>query len=235
MPPKSSTKADPKASTAKTQVTKAKSAKKAVVKGTSSKTQRRVRTSATFHRPKTLRLSRKPKYPRTSVPHAPRMDAYRTLIRPLNTESAMKKIEDNNTLLFIVDLKANKRQIAAAVKKLYDVTPLRVNTLIRPDGIKKAFVRLTPDVDALDIANKGDRLVLPVHSDRGSASMHCNDDSYSYMSNQIYDPICLTVDPPLRSFQPTLLPQLGRISNSPRPCPIFETLNYLDALSKNDL
>lgn len=33
------------------------------------------------------------------------MDAYRTLIRPLNTESAMKKIEDNNTLLFIVDLK----------------------------------------------------------------------------------------------------------------------------------
>jgi large subunit ribosomal protein L23Ae len=33
------------------------------------------------------------------------MDAYRTLVRPLNTESAMKKIEDNNTLLFIVDLK----------------------------------------------------------------------------------------------------------------------------------
>ncbi|OAV91908.1 60S ribosomal protein L25 [Puccinia triticina 1-1 BBBD Race 1] len=154
MPPKSSTKADPKASTAKTQVAKAKSAKKAVIKGTSSKTQRRVRTSVTFHRPKTLRLSRKPKYPRTSVPHAPRMDAYRILVRPLNTESAMKKIEDNNTLLFIVDIKANKRQIAEAVKKLYDVTPLRVNTLIRPDGKKKAFVRLTPEVDALDIANK---------------------------------------------------------------------------------
>ncbi|KAI9624984.1 hypothetical protein H4Q26_016551 [Puccinia striiformis f. sp. tritici PST-130] len=207
MPPKSSTKADPR-----TQVTKAKSAKKAVVKGTSSKTQRR-----------------------NFGPSCSSNGCLPDINPSFEHRERHEKIEDNNTLLFIVDLKANKRQIAAAVKKLYDVTPLRVNTLIRPDGIKKAFVRLTPDVDALDIANKGDRLVLPVHSDRGSASMHCNDDSYSYMSNQIYDPICLTVDPPLRSFQPTLLPQLGRISNSPRPCPIFETLNYLDALSKNDL
>ena len=42
---------------------------------------------------------------------------------PLTTESAMKKIEDNNTL-------------------------------VRPDGAKKAYVRLTPDYDALDVANK---------------------------------------------------------------------------------
>lgn len=51
--------------------------------------------------------------------------------RPLNTESAMKKIEDNNTLVFIVDIKANKRQIKDAVKKLYDVQAVKVNTLIR--------------------------------------------------------------------------------------------------------
>lgn len=55
--------------------------------------------------PKTLRLARKPKAPRTSVPSAPRMDQFRTLVQPLNTESAMKKIEENNTLVFIVDLK----------------------------------------------------------------------------------------------------------------------------------
>jgi large subunit ribosomal protein L23Ae len=39
----------------------------------------------------------------------------------LTTESAMKKIEDNNTLVFIVDILANKPQIKAAVKKMYDV------------------------------------------------------------------------------------------------------------------
>lgn len=30
----------------------------------------------------------------------------------------------------------------------------KVNTLIRPDGQKKAYVRLTADYDALDVANK---------------------------------------------------------------------------------
>ena len=43
----------------------------------------------------------------------------------------MKKIEENNTLVFIVDIKANKRQIKEALKKLYDVDCVKVNTLIR--------------------------------------------------------------------------------------------------------
>ena len=55
----------------------------------------------------------------------------KSIYRPLNTESAMKKIEEHNTLVFIVDLKSNKRQIKDAVKKLYDVQAAKVNTLIR--------------------------------------------------------------------------------------------------------
>lgn len=43
----------------------------------------------------------------------------------------MKKIEENNTLVFIVDVKANKRQIKEALKKLYDVDTVKINTLIR--------------------------------------------------------------------------------------------------------
>jgi len=45
---------------------------------------------------------------------------------PLCTESAMKQIEDHNTLTFIVDVKANKRHIAAAVKKLYEIQIVKV-------------------------------------------------------------------------------------------------------------
>jgi large subunit ribosomal protein L23Ae len=93
--------------------------------------QRKIRTSTTFHRPKTLQLSRSPKYPRKSIPHATRLDHHKVIIHPLNTESAMKKIEENNTLVFIVDVKANKRQIKLALKKLYDVDTVKVNTLIR--------------------------------------------------------------------------------------------------------
>jgi len=149
MAPKSNTAAKgPKTAAGK----KAADAKKSALKGTHSKIQKKTRTSTTFHRPQTLSLARSPKYPRKSVPHAPRLDQYKVIIHPLNTESAMKKIEENNTLVFIVDVKANKRQIKDAIKKLYDVDCVKVNTLIRPDGTKKAFARLTADVDALDIA-----------------------------------------------------------------------------------
>ena len=41
-----------------------------------------------------------------------------------------------------------------SVKKLYDINVSKVNTLVRPTGDKKAYVRLAPDYDALDVANK---------------------------------------------------------------------------------
>lgn len=43
----------------------------------------------------------------------------------------MKKMEENNTLVFIVDVKANKAQIKQALKKLYDIDTVKINTLIR--------------------------------------------------------------------------------------------------------
>lgn len=84
----------------------------------------------------------------------PRVDEFTVLKYPVTTESAMRKMEQNNTLVFLVDVKANKRHIKDAVKRMYDVDALKINTLIRPDGTKKAYVRLTADVEALDIANK---------------------------------------------------------------------------------
>lgn len=133
---------------------KAQATKKKVEKGVWTKRTRKVRTSASFRRPHTKILLRKPKCPKKSVPHRPRLDRFSIIKHPLTTESAMKKIEDNNTLVFIVDLKANKVQIEKAVQKLYQIDVQSVNTLIRSDGQKKAYVRLAPDFDALDIANK---------------------------------------------------------------------------------
>lgn len=82
------------------------------------------------------------------------MDKFSIIKHPINTESAMKKIEDNNTLVFIVHIRATKHQIKTAVKQLYDIKVSKVNTLLRPDMKKKAYVRLTADYDALDVANK---------------------------------------------------------------------------------
>lgn len=60
-----------------------------------------------------------------------RLDRFSIVKFPLTTESAMKKIEDNNTLVFIVDKRANKPQVKQAVKKLYDIDVAKVNTLVR--------------------------------------------------------------------------------------------------------
>ncbi|KAL2633010.1 hypothetical protein R1flu_004489 [Riccia fluitans] len=139
----------------KAQASKAAKAAKAVKSvATIKKTYRKVRTSVTFHRPRTLKRARAPKYPRLSAPPRNKLDHYEVLKYPLTTESAMKKIEDNNTLVFIVDVRADKKKIKEAVKKMYDIQTKKVNTLIRPDGLKKAYVRLTSDYDALDVANK---------------------------------------------------------------------------------
>uniref|UniRef100_A0A804ULN6 Large ribosomal subunit protein uL23 N-terminal domain-containing protein n=2 Tax=Zea mays TaxID=4577 RepID=A0A804ULN6_MAIZE len=114
---------------------------KAVKSGPGKKKTKKIRTSVTFHRPKTLKKARDPKYLRISTTGRNNLDQYQILKYPLTTESAMKKIEDNNTLVFIVDLKADKK-IKAAVKKMYDIQAKKVNTLIRPDGKKKAYVKL---------------------------------------------------------------------------------------------
>ena len=139
---------------AKAPADKAKKAAKTLAVGTNTKKSTKVHYKTAFHRPKTLRLLRNPKYLRRSVPRVNKLDQYQILKYPLTTESAMKKIEDNNTLVFIVDTRANKRQIKEAVRKMYEIKTWKVNTLIRPDGSKKAYVRLTTDYDALDVANK---------------------------------------------------------------------------------
>ena len=89
-----------------------------------------------------------------SVPGKVKMDKYRIIRFPLTTEHAMKRIEDHNTLVFVCDLRATKGTIKTAVRALYNVECAKINTLIRPDGFKKAYVKLTPEHDALDVANR---------------------------------------------------------------------------------
>ena len=103
--------------------------------------------------PKTLGQKRTPKNILRGVKKI-NHDSFDVVDHPLSTESAIKTIEDNNTLVFIVDARSTKKQIKDAVKRMYDIQTEKINTLIRPDGAKKAYVRLTADYDALDVANK---------------------------------------------------------------------------------
>ncbi|ABU82146.1 50S ribosomal protein L23 [Ignicoccus hospitalis] len=76
------------------------------------------------------------------------------IIRPLHTEKALMLMEKYNTLTFIVRRDATKPEIKYAVEKLYNVKVEKVNTLITPKNEKKAYVKLSPEYKATDIASR---------------------------------------------------------------------------------
>lgn len=73
---------------------------------------------------------------------------------PLSTEKSIRLMESENKLIFIVDKKANKKQIKDELMSLFDVKVTAVNTLIGPDGKKRAYVTFSDDTPAVDLATK---------------------------------------------------------------------------------
>jgi large subunit ribosomal protein L23 len=63
-------------------------------------------------------------------------------------------VERDNKLIFVVNLKAGKQDIKRAVETMYEVKVDNVNTLVTPQGVKKAFVKLKPEFRASDVAIK---------------------------------------------------------------------------------
>ena len=71
---------------------------------------------------------------------------------PLISEDTVMLIEAENKITFIVDLGASKNDVRRAVEELYEVRVDRVSSVITPHGRKKAYVRLSPDFKASDLA-----------------------------------------------------------------------------------
>ena len=95
-------KSSKKAAAAKTStVNAAKKTAKKVKSASEAVKGRKVRTSVHFFRPKTRTVKRSPKAPKKSVLAMNKMDKFRVLKHPVTTESAMKKIEEINTLVNI--------------------------------------------------------------------------------------------------------------------------------------
>ena len=73
---------------------------------------------------------------------------------PLMTESASVMVERDNKLIFVVSRKADKADVKKAVEVMYEVKVDKVNLLVTPQGVKKAFVKLKPEYRASDVAIK---------------------------------------------------------------------------------
>ncbi|HEB37070.1 MAG TPA: 50S ribosomal protein L23 [Thermoplasmatales archaeon] len=78
------------------------------------------------------------------------MDPYEIIMHPYVTEKSMDAIEKRNALEFVVNIRANKKQIKEAVEKAFDVKVESVNTRVTRTG-KHAVVKLKPEYSAEEI------------------------------------------------------------------------------------
>ena len=83
-----------------------------------------------------------------------KMDPFTIIRYPSGTEKAIRLMDSENKLVFIVDRKARKSDIKNAIESAYGVKVAQVNTFISNKGIKKAYVRLTDEYPAIDLATK---------------------------------------------------------------------------------
>ena len=82
------------------------------------------------------------------------MDPHEIIKNPLATEKAVRLMEAENKLVFLVDRKANKFEIKKAAEELLKIRIDKVNTMITSGGKKKAYLTLNRENKALDVATK---------------------------------------------------------------------------------
>lgn len=134
-------------------VKEAQKVQKAIMKGTGARSYR-VRTNVHFHRPRTETQRKAPAYARSPLSKLDWKNPANVLRYPVKTDANMTQIENSNTIVFVVDLRANKPMIKKAFSEVFNVKVARVNTLITPRGEKKAFIKLSADTPAVDVASK---------------------------------------------------------------------------------
>ena len=81
-------------------------------------------------------------------------DPYTIIKHPLATEKAVRIMESDNKLIFIVDKRATKPEIKKAVEEMFKVKVEKVNTMNDTKGRKKAYLKLSPETPAIDIATQ---------------------------------------------------------------------------------
>ena len=82
------------------------------------------------------------------------MNPYTIVKYPLMTEKAVRLMETENKLIFIVEKKAKKVEIKKAIEEMFKVHVKKVNTTITSKGMKKAYIKLAIDTPAIDVATQ---------------------------------------------------------------------------------
>ncbi|MBW2970205.1 50S ribosomal protein L23 [Candidatus Woesearchaeota archaeon] len=80
------------------------------------------------------------------------MESQKVIKHPLATEKSIRLMEAENKLVFVVDKRANKQDIKKAIEELFKAKVTAVNTHNTVTGEKRAYVTLSKETPAIDIA-----------------------------------------------------------------------------------
>lgn len=83
-----------------------------------------------------------------------KIEPYKVIKWPLSTEKSIRLMEAENKLIFVVDKKANKKDIKRAIESMFKAKVEKVNTFISPDGRKRAYIKFSDETPAIDIATQ---------------------------------------------------------------------------------
>lgn len=82
------------------------------------------------------------------------LHAFQTIMHPLITEKAINLIEAENKLVFIVHRNSSRESVKKAVEELYNVKVEKVNLLLDTKSRKKAFVKISKEFNAGELATR---------------------------------------------------------------------------------
>ena len=76
------------------------------------------------------------------------------VLYPLMSEKSIQGVERDNRVVFVVDKRASKPEIKNEIEKLYNVKVIKINTIIDRKGRKKAYITLSKETPATELATK---------------------------------------------------------------------------------
>lgn len=82
------------------------------------------------------------------------MEQHEVIKYPLSTEKSIRLMESENKLVFVVDRRAEKKEIKEAVEKMFKVKVDKVNTHISNKGQKRAYIKFAAESPAIDVATQ---------------------------------------------------------------------------------
>ncbi|MEM4267297.1 MAG: 50S ribosomal protein L23 [Candidatus Woesearchaeota archaeon] len=82
------------------------------------------------------------------------MEPFRVIKYPCSTEKAIRMMESENKLVFVVDKKSTKKDVVDSFEKAFGVKIIKVNLQNTSDGKKRAVLKFSAETPAIDLATK---------------------------------------------------------------------------------